>query len=94
VRLAAAIGMIAVTLSAALYVHQRRVTITIPATGHPVPECANGSCYLPNPGPVTGYTGGTPGYSQIQHPSWEDPVAVLLAIGGVAVAVGIVRVRS
>jgi hypothetical protein len=24
------------------------------------------------------------------HPSWEDPVAVLLAIGGVAIAVGIV----
>jgi len=24
------------------------------------------------------------------HPSWEDPVAVLLAVGGVAVAVAIV----
>jgi hypothetical protein len=26
-----------------------------------------------------------------QHPSWEDPVAVLLALGGVAVAVGVAR---
>jgi hypothetical protein len=25
-----------------------------------------------------------------RHPSWEDPVAVLIALGGVTVAVGIV----
>jgi hypothetical protein len=25
-----------------------------------------------------------------QHPSWEDPVAVVVAVGGVAVAAGIV----
>lgn len=28
--------------------------------------------------------------SVTHHPSWEDPAAVLLALGGVAVAVGIV----
>jgi hypothetical protein len=28
-----------------------------------------------------------------RHPSWEDPVAVMIALGGVAVAVGIVTNR-
>lgn len=28
------------------------------------------------------------------HPSWEDPAAVLLAIGGIAVAVAIVAYRN
>ena len=32
----------------------------------------------------------TTGYS---HPSWEDPAAVLLALGSLAVAAGIVTVR-
>ena len=34
---------------------------------------------------------GTPGQpcTKKVHPSWEDPVAVLLALGGLAVAVGI-----
>lgn len=62
-RLAAAIAVIAVTLSAAVYVHQRNVRR---------PGCAA--------------TGAIIGYCKY-HPSWEDPVAVLLAVGGIAVAV-------
>jgi hypothetical protein len=40
---------------------------------------------LSTPQPVSG-TYGTP-LGVRQHPSWEDPIAVLVAIGGVAVAV-------
>jgi hypothetical protein len=43
---------------------------------------------LSTPHPVSG-TYGTP-LGVRQHPSWEDPVAVLVAIGGVAVAVAII----
>ena len=28
-----------------------------------------------------------------QHPSWEDPAAVLIAVGGIAVAAGILTTR-
>jgi hypothetical protein len=91
VRLATALAVIAVAWAAALYVHQRRVTVHVPARGNPKPSCV-GSCYEPG-AIVLGYTGGTPASSYVTHPSWEDPAAVLLALGGVAVAVGIVSYR-
>lgn len=31
-----------------------------------------------------------PTSTALRHPSWEDPAAVLIAIGGIAIAVGIV----
>ena len=66
-RLALAIGVIAVAWAAAIYIHQRHT--------------------LSTPHPVSG-TYGTP-LGVRQHPSWEDPVAVLIAIGGLAVAVAL-----
>lgn len=63
-RLAAAIGVIAVTLAAAVYVHERKVL----RQGCSVESIAS-FCFV--------------------RPSWEDPVAVLLALGGIAVATGI-----
>jgi hypothetical protein len=42
------------------------------------------------PGPTTGSIYGRPYAGVIHfHPFWEDPVAVLLAIGGLAAAVAI-----
>lgn len=82
-RFAAAIGVIAVAWSAALYVHQRRVTPS-------PPRMAQSS--KPTSGGLSG------GLEVIlkpvhEHPSWEDPLALLLAIGGIAIAVGIVSLR-
>jgi hypothetical protein len=85
VRWALAIGVIAVTLAAAVFVHQRHTTTT---------TAANGTCTTSQgiaiPGTATNCSGTWQPYTYETHPSWEDPVAVLLAIGGVAVAVGIV----
>jgi hypothetical protein len=84
VRLAVAIAAIAVTLSAALYVHLRRVTpddhLTFlqGRTAQPSLELRD----LSNPAPLAK-----------KHPSWEDPVAILLSVGGIATAAGILTVR-
>jgi hypothetical protein len=84
VRLAVAIAAIAVTLSAALYVHLRRVTpddhLTFlqGRTAQPSLELRD----LSNPVPLAK-----------KHPSWEDPVAILLSVGGIATAAGILTVR-
>jgi hypothetical protein len=67
VKLATAIGVIAIALAAAVYLHQRT---------HRIP-CG-----------VAGI------YRQCSvRSSWQDPVAVLIALGGVAVAVAIVPPR-
>ncbi len=59
-------GVIAVTLAAAVYVHERRL-----------PE----------------FAGCNHRAACMYRPGWEDPVAVLVALGGIAVAVGIVTYR-
>lgn len=74
-RLAAAIGVIAVTLAAAVYVHQQHSSLT----GQ---SCS--SSYFGPPKCVS---------YQTSHPSWEDPVAVLLVIGGIAAAAGFLTAR-
>lgn len=92
-RWALAIGVIAVALAAAVDVHQRHtatvsrdVGTCIDSSGRVVSVGSWESCNLfgetwhPQVGPW-------------HHPSWEDPAAVLLALGGVAVAVGIVAAR-
>jgi hypothetical protein len=75
-RLAAAIAVVAVAFSAADYVHQRHLVVI---------EGAN----VPSPatGPTVEMT-----FRHRTHPSWEDPAAVLIAIGGIAV--GIVAYRN
>ena len=88
-RLAIALAVIAVAWPAALYLHQRHVRVTTPAVGHPVPVCAEGSCYGSGTRTVIGYRGGTPASTVTRHPSWEDPTALAIAIGGLALGVGI-----
>jgi hypothetical protein len=73
-RYAIAIGVIAIALAGAVYVHQRHITRTI--------VVATSSSGLPYA--QTGYS------EEGFHPAWEDPVAVLIALGGLAVAVGVV----
>jgi hypothetical protein len=85
-RVAAVIGVIAVTLSAALYVHLRRVvpndhmTFFNARTTPPQPslQLRNLSVGIPR---------------KKVHPSWEDPVAILLSAGGVVAGAGILTVR-
>jgi hypothetical protein len=86
VRLAAAIGVIAVTLSAALYVHLRRVapddhmTFFNARTAHAEPSLELRNLFVGIP-------------TKKVQPSWEDPVAILLSAGGVVAAAGILTVR-
>jgi hypothetical protein len=74
-----AIGVIALTLAAALFVHQRHINIytTSCSRDFGVKMCHRyikvGNWHV--------------------HPSWEDPVAVFLAIGGIAAAVGVIGYR-
>ena len=73
-RLAAAIAVVAVAFSAAVYIHQRHSYTTF---------CGSKNIFTPCT------------YTTIRsRPSWEDPVAVLIAVGGVAAAVAIVRFRA
>jgi hypothetical protein len=79
VRLAVAIAVIAVAFSAAVYIHQRHTwTSTITSV-----QTKTG-----------GFVTGTDTFTRVRHhPSWEDPAAALIAIGGIAVAAGIVTFR-
>lgn len=74
-RWAAAFAAIAVTCSAAVYIHQREVFAGFSGSNSSATDI---------------FDQGTPVYS---HPSWEDPVAVLLVFGGLALAAGVVRFR-
>lgn len=77
-RFAVAIVVVGVAFAAAVAVHQRD-----PATSWN--NCSDPTSSDPwGGGPCSGTT---------THPSWEDPAAVLIAIGGIAVAVGIVPFR-
>jgi len=73
VKLAAAITVAAVAWAAAVYIHQRSHLSTV------VVRTASGSAYFPGYKPAVTRT-------WRQRPSWEDPVAVLLVVGGVALA--------
>ncbi len=75
VKFAAAIAVIAVAFSAAVYVHQRHI-LTV---GNQNADLGRG-------------TYGAPLIAH-RHPAWEDPVAVLAALGGVTLAVRIVAHR-
>jgi hypothetical protein len=108
VRLPIAIGVVALALAGALYIHERRVTVREYAT-HPA-ECVDHSgAYLnltygetawqcrffakvnPSEGAhwvtASRYVNST----LETKPSWQDPVALGVAIGAVAVAVAILR---
>jgi hypothetical protein len=79
-RYAIAIGIVAVTLAAAVYVHERHVTTASRGTtDNPFAPAPSGSAYF----------GDAVNVRRV-HPSWEDPVAVLLILGGLAVSVGVV----
>jgi hypothetical protein len=83
VRLTAAIGVIAVSLATALYVHQRNPRSA--AVTSPKANVATGP-------PTTGFL--QYNVAQVRkHPSWEDPVAVGIAAGGIIVAASIITFR-
>jgi hypothetical protein len=81
-RLAAAIAVIAVAFSAAVYIHQRHTWTTTTST---LIQSKPGD----NPS-----VGIDIGRRVRHHPSWEDPLAVILAISGIAAAVGLVAYRT
>ena len=96
-RLALAVGLIAITLSAAVYVHLRTAGTYI----------ASGSCTTRGAGDLvqtvpddeancaakSGTWTPTVLFDRTAKPAWEDPVAVLLVLGGISVAAGILTVR-
>jgi hypothetical protein len=85
VKVAAAIVVIAVTLSAALYVHLRRIAPNDHMTFFNARTAPEPKIELRNLGV------GIP--TKKVHPSWEDPVAILLSAGGIVTATGILTVR-
>jgi hypothetical protein len=76
-RHALALAVIAVAWSSALFVHQRNVTVWVPAKTAASSGYPGRAIYLGTLAPTQA------------HPSWEDPAAVLVALGGLAVAFGI-----
>jgi hypothetical protein len=107
-RLAAAIGVIAIAFAAAVYVHQRSrfsTVVVTHASGDPYVGSGNDPYSGSNENDPYSGKAGTDPYSGLptgkqavtktvrDHPSWEDPAAVLLSIGGVAVATGILAYR-
>ena len=72
-RFAIALAVVAVAWATAVYIHERHVTVS--------GVVCTSSC-----GQFGEQDTGT---SWSQHPAWEEPVAVLLALGGLAVAVGV-----
>jgi hypothetical protein len=103
VRLATAIGVIPVTLAAAAYIHDRRAVLTSNKTATPA-LCLdqNGLIVSTQLGgyaqdaascapDVDSWHNGNPTGTVIVRgePSWDTPVAILLDVGGVAVAAGI-----
>ena len=82
-RLAAAIAVIAVAFAAAVYVHQRHVWVELPT-------CVSQGQFS---GPPHNCVYGSRSVIVRQHPSWEDPAAVLASLGGLAVAAGILTAR-
>jgi hypothetical protein len=90
VRWALALEFVAVAWAAAVWVHQRHVTTLVPSCvslglfgQQAIGAEAKGKCEFGQNGTV-----------RTTHPSWEDPVAVLLAVGGVAVAVAVAIVAT
>jgi hypothetical protein len=81
VRLAAAIAVLAVPLSAAVYVHQRHTSETYTSTAKAI--------NIPGFIPDTPQTGTDTVTTAELHPSWEDPAAVFIALGGLALAVAV-----
>jgi hypothetical protein len=79
-RLATALAVVAVACAAAVYLHQRTVRVGSPA----------GVIFTSKEPVATLPNIAIPAY---RHPSWEDPVAVLIALGGLAIAGGIVTNR-
>lgn len=73
-----AIGVVALAFSAALYIHQRHTWSRV----------------FMGPRTRSGFGYNSPLLRARQHSSWEDPTAVLTALGGIAVAVGIVAYRN
>jgi len=85
VRLALAIGVIAVAWAAAIYIHQRHTL----SASHFVTSTSSARSGGGYGSVTTAFTGRDSALLAPvrEHPSWEDPLAVLLAIGGVAIAV-------
>jgi hypothetical protein len=81
-RFAVALAVLAVAWAGAVYIHERHPLHSFIAC-IPNTKGGYGSAYNCTPTPESEYI----------HPSWEDPVAVLLGIGGLAVTAGIITVR-
>ncbi len=81
-RLAAALGIIAICAAAGLYIYQRHVNATIHVANYNS-QSNNASLFA---------TATTTAIVR-KHPSWEDPVALLIAFGGLAVAAAVLNAR-
>jgi hypothetical protein len=84
-KLALAVALIAVALGGAILLHQRHVTRTTYSPGY---------CLLPGGGspsscPPEDWQPGTPTVRRV-HPAWEDPVALVITLCGLSLAVALV----
>ena len=89
-RIAAAIAVIAVTFSAAVVLHQRRVT---PVKSFCSVEPASGPLYSHAACLANAGTWYSEQYGAPARPSWADPAALILVIVGVGGAAGTLLLR-
>ena len=87
-RVALALAVIAVAWPAALWLHQRHVTVMHRAGRNEIstiPGVGGGKIGLIVP---------TAGVVRVKaHPSWEDPAALAIALGSLALASGVISYR-
>ena len=81
VRLAIALVVLGLAVSGAVYLHQREVLVTRQECLPLMVPNDHPNCILPSTELIPA------------HPSWQDPVALLLLVGGVAAAASLVTRR-
>jgi hypothetical protein len=94
VRIALTLAVLAVALPTALFIHQRTALVTslMPCV-RPAPGQLGGGPYLCEPGYVwqDGHTFSVS--ADTTHPKWEDPAAIAIVLGGLAIGAAIIGRR-
>jgi hypothetical protein len=93
VRIALALAVLAIALPTALLIHQRTASKTIFTPCTPSSSTDSGDC-LPGAVSKSGWWGNPYNVGTVPtHPKWEDPAAIAVVLGGLAIGAAIIGTR-